>query len=185
MKNNDILIWGEIADGKLNPTTLELLSAGKTLAEGTGGRLHLLLIGEEISKACEQIDEFGANRVYIVEGPAYRDFNSAYYLETMRALCKGKAPGIFLMPHSARSMEIAHRLAELLDSILTTDCIGLEIDPADGLLRRTKEGCNDSDKMVFKFAAMPQLATVRAGVFPPCENMDIESDIIKADILLT
>ncbi len=56
-----------------------------------------------------------------------------------------------------------------MKSGLTTDCIDLAIDPADGLLLRTKPVSGGNAISVFKCTGDPQLATVRGKVFPPAE----------------
>jgi electron transfer flavoprotein alpha subunit len=182
MKNNDVLIWGEVIDGELDPNTFELMSIGRKLADGINGKLLLVLMGRNLSEACKQVDTFGANRIFRIEGPEYEPFNADTHLEAFKCFCKTGQPGILIMAHSLRAMEIAPRLAALFKTILTTDCIGLEIDPEDGLLSRTKPACGENAKADYKYATFPQFVTVRCGIFPPAKPGSAKGEVIKVEI---
>jgi electron transfer flavoprotein alpha subunit len=182
MKNNDVLIWGEVIDGELNPKTFELMGIGRKLADGINGKLLLVLMGGNLSEACKQLDTFGADRIFRIEGSDYEPFNADSYLEAYKYFCKTGQPGILIMAHSQRAMEIAPRLSVLLKTILTTDCIGLEIDPEDGLLRRTKPPYGGNTEAIYKYAALPQFVTVRGGIFPPAKPGSTRSEVITVEI---
>jgi electron transfer flavoprotein alpha subunit len=182
VKNDDVLIWGDVIDGKLDPKTFELMSIGRKLADGINGKLLLVVLGRNLSEACNQLDTFGADRIFRIEGPEYEPYNADSYLEAFKSFCKTGLPGILLMAHSLRAMEIAPRLSALFNTILTTDCIGLEIDPEDGLLRRTKPVYGGNAEAVCKDAALPQFVTVRSGIFAPAKTVSTKSEVIKVEI---
>jgi len=182
MKNNDVLIWGDVIDGELDPITFELMGIGRKLADGINGKLLLVLIGESLSEACKQLDTFGADWIFKIEGPEYEPFNADSYLEAYKYFCKTGQPGILIMAHSPRAMEIAPRLSVLFKTILTTNCIGLEIDPEDGLLRRTKPAYGGNTEVVYKFAALPQFVTVKGGIFAPAKPGSTRSEVITVEI---
>jgi electron transfer flavoprotein alpha subunit len=182
MKNNDVLIWGEIIDGELDPKAFELLGIGRKLADGINGKLLLVLMGKRLSEACKQLDTFGADRIFRIEGPEYEPFNADNYLEAYKCFCKAGQPGILIMAHSPRAMEIAPRLSVLFKTVLTTDCIGLEIDPEDGLLRRTKPAYGGNAEAIYKYAMLPQFVTVRGRVFSPAKPGSTRSEVIRVEI---
>jgi electron transfer flavoprotein alpha subunit len=78
-------------------------------------------------------------------------------------------PTIFLFSHSFIGKEIAPRVAYRLNTDLTTDCIGLSIDPQDGLLIRTKPIYGGNAIATLKCAGQPQMVTVRKNTFEPLE----------------
>jgi electron transfer flavoprotein alpha subunit len=69
-----------------------------------------------------------------------------------------------------------------MKSGLTTDCIDLSIDPADGLLLRTKPVSGGNAISVFKCAGEPQLATVRGKVFPPVEPGAAGGELVEIKV---
>jgi electron transfer flavoprotein alpha subunit len=182
MKNNDVLIWGEVINGELDPNTFELMSIGRKLADSIKGKLLLVLMGGSLSEACRQLDTFGADRIFRIEGPEYEPYNSESYLEAFKCFCKTGQPGILIMAHSLRSMEMAPRLSVLFKTILTTDCIGLEIDPENGLLCSTKPVYGGNTEEIYKYKALPQVVTVRGGIFPRAKSGSTKSEVIKVEI---
>lgn len=182
MKNNDVLIWGEVIDGELDPKTFELMGIGRKLADGINGKLLLVIMGGSLSEACKQLDTFGADRIFRIEGPEYEPYNADSYLEAYKCFCKTGQPGILIMAHSLRAMEIAPRLSVLFKTILTTDCIGLEIDPEDGLLHSTKPVYGGNAEAIYKYSALPQFVTVRGGIFPPAKPVSTKSEVINVEI---
>ena len=165
---SEVLILGEVKEGALNTRTLELLGAGKKLAGETGGDFSLLLMGDGISGVADQALSYGPARVYRLEHPLLQGFQADLWLKALEQACGEIKPKILLMNHGFMGMELGPRLACRMKSGLTTDCIDLSIDPADGLLLRTKPVSGGNAISVFKCAGEPQLATVRGKVFPPC-----------------
>jgi electron transfer flavoprotein alpha subunit len=93
-------------------------------------------------------------------------------------LCRQIAPRIFLISHSFVGKEVAPRLACRLNRELTTDCIGLRIDPEDGLLIRTKPIYGGNALAVLKCEGIPQIVTVRKNAFEPAEQVTTKSEIV-------
>ena len=169
---SDVLILGEIKDGSLDSKTFELLSAGKKLADEMGGEYSLLLMGDSVSKVAEEAISYGPARVYKMEHALLSGFKPDLWLAALEQACREISPKILLMGHGFVGMELGPRLSARLQSRLTTDCIDLSIDTADGLLLRTKPVSGGNAISVFKFEGEPQLVTVRPKVFPPAESGD-------------
>jgi len=175
---NDVLILGEVREGSLDMKTLELLGAGKKLANDLGVELSIVLMGDELSEVAEQVISYGPDRVYKLEHPLLRGFKADMWVESLERLCRQINPKIFLMGHSFIGMELGPRLACRLNTRLTTDCIDLSIDPEDGVLLRTKPVSGGNAISVFKSPGEPQLATVRGKVFEPAEAVDGKGEIV-------
>ena len=176
---NGVMILGESKGGSLDMRTLELLQAGKKLAGIFGGvDLSVVLMGDSVSAAAEQALSYGPDRVCKVEHPLLRGFNPDLWLESLEQTCKKIDPKILLMSHGAIGMELGPRLAYRLDTLLTTDCIDLSIDPDDGLLLRKKPVSGGNAISVFKCRGEPQMATVRGKVFEPAEVADRSGEIV-------
>ncbi|MBW2120211.1 MAG: electron transfer flavoprotein subunit alpha/FixB family protein [Deltaproteobacteria bacterium] len=165
---NDVLILGEVKEGSLDMKTLELLGVGKKLAGDLGAGLSVVLIGDELSEAADQVISYGPDKVYKLEHPLLKGFKADLWVESLEQVCRQINPKIFLMGHSFIGMELGPRLACRLNTRLTTDCIDFSIDPEDGLLLLS----------VFKCPGEPQLATVRKNVFKPAEQVNGKSEIV-------
>ena len=175
---SEVLILGEVKEGSLDTRTLELLGAGKKLAGETGGAFSLLLMGDGISGVAEEALTLGSARVYTVSHNLLKGFQADLWLKALEQACQEIKPKILLMNHGFIGMELGPRLACRLNSRLTTDCIDLSIDPADGLLLRTKPVSGGNAISVFKCTGDIQLATVRGKVFAPIEPGDKSGEIV-------
>jgi len=175
--NGKILIYGEITEGNLDIRTLELLSLGKKLASDIGGEFAVVLIGDKINQIAEGLAFFGPKKIYKLENPLLGTFKAEIWVEVLEKLCREIKPKIFLIPHSYIGMEVAPRLAFRLNTMLTTDCIDLKIDPKDGLLLRTKAIYGGNAISVFKHDGEPQLVTVREKVMKPAERMSAKGEV--------
>ena len=69
-----IITCSEIVDGKLASISLELLGAGKKLANELGQQLETILIGSDVSKLAYDAISHGANKVYVIEDAALKDY---------------------------------------------------------------------------------------------------------------
>lgn len=178
----EVLVLGELKDASLDLRTLELLGAGKKLAQESGGSLSILLMGNSVSEIAEDAAAFGAQKVYKVEHPLLGRFNADLWLAALEQALGEINPGILLMNHGFIGMELGPRLACRLDSRLTTDCIDLGIDPQDGRLLRTKPVSGGNAISVFKCPGQPQMATVRGKVFSPAESGHSGGVIVQINV---
>ena len=87
-------------------------------------------------------------------------------------------PSILLLGATAFGRSLAPRLAARLETGLTADCTGLEIDPETGLLRQTRPafGGNLMATIVCP-EHKPQMATVRPKVFQRIGGQDTSSSL--------
>ncbi len=175
---NDVLILGEVKEGSLDMKTLELLGAGRKLCGDLGSGLSVVLMGDELSKAVDQVISYGPDKVYKLEHPLLRGFKTDLWVESLEQLCRQINPKVFLMGHSFIGMELGPRLACRLNTRLTTDCIDISIDPEDGVLLRTKPVSGGNAISVFKCPGEPQLATMRGKVFKPAEPAEGNGEIV-------
>jgi electron transfer flavoprotein alpha subunit len=180
----EVLILGEIKDASLDSRTLEMLSAGKKLAEASGGKLSILLMGDRVGDVAEKAASFVPGTVYKIEHPLLHGFNADLWLAALEQASAKITPRILLMVHSFIGMELGPRLAKRLNSCLTTDCIDLSIDPESGRLLATKPVSGGNAISVFKCSGQTQMVTVRGNVFPPAEFGNSGATVVPVDVTL-
>ena len=182
MSNCPVMVCGEAGEGgEIHPITLELLGAGRKLADDLSTDLSAVLIGDKLGEIAEEVAFFEADKVYKLENPLLEDFKADLWVEALEKLCGEINPKVFLMGHTVTGMEIAPRLAFRLNTMLITDCIGLKIDREDGLLLCTKPVYGGNAIAVFKHKGEPQFATVRKKVMEPAERSSTKGEIIDFD----
>lgn len=181
---DDILILGEVREGSLDLKTLELVTVAKRLAEKLKGEYCLLLMGDSVSKASEEALSYGLSRVYNVEHPLLKAFKSEFWLNALEQVLKEIMPRVFLLSHSYIGMELGPRLAYRMNTVLTTDCIELDIDPEDGLLLRTKPISGGNAIGVFRCPGNPQMVTLRGKVFEPATPAEARGEVSEIRVEL-
>lgn len=175
-ENKGIMIVGEMAEGKLAPITLELLGGGRKLADELGEDLSAVLMGSGMGDLAKDAIAFGADKVYVVDDPLLKDYQSDSFVAVMEKVVKQVSPNIVLMGQTAVGRDLAPRLAFRLDTAAATDCLELKIDPDSKLLLMTRSvyGGNAMGTYVCE-GTRPQIATVRSKAMDPLERNDSRS----------
>jgi len=168
-----VLVLGEITGGKLAQVTIELLGAGRKLADELGEEVSILLMGSGAGNVGQEAIAYGADNVYVAEDGFLDQYNSDAYTQVAADLCRKALPAIVLVGHTDIGLDLAPRLNGRLGGGLAMDCMALSIDPASKLLVSTRPvfGGNAHATVVSK-SARPQMATVRAKTLPPAERND-------------
>jgi electron transfer flavoprotein alpha subunit len=176
---SEILLLVETKAGSLDKKTLELIRGGTDLAKDLGIDTSAVVVGDETASLAESVASFGLKSVYRLEHPLLKGFTPDAWVAALAWLCNQISPRVFLISHSFVGKEVAPRLAFRLNRELTTDCTGLGIDPADGLLIRTKPIYGGNAIALLKCEGIPQIVTVRKGAFEPIEQGSSQSEMIE------
>jgi len=165
--NRQVMIFGEIVEGKLSAVTKELLGCGRILSNELGEELSAVFIGNEISHPASEAIAFGADKVYVVDDPLVKDYQTDSYLLSMTKIFEKEMPQIFIFGQTSIGIDLAPRLAFKLNTTIVLDCVELSIDPDTKLLLRTKPVFGGKAMATFFSEFYPQLATVRPNSMPP------------------
>ncbi len=166
----NVLVFGELIDGRLAPIALELLGCGRMLAKSLGEELHAVVIGGDVSQPCREAVLHGADRVMAVEGEAFGEYRSSLYERMLLEILKETRPRVFLMGNTDLGQELSVRLAFRLDTVTVLDCIDLSIDPESGMLVQTKPVYGGKGIARLTSKSFPQMATVRPKSMAPGER---------------
>ncbi|MFB0556569.1 MAG: electron transfer flavoprotein subunit alpha/FixB family protein [Dehalococcoidia bacterium] len=171
-ENKGILVFGELADGKLASITTELLGCGRKLADDLKEDLSCLLASDAVGGASKEAIAFGADKVYAVEHPALKEYQADSYMQAAEKLVKEISPRAILIGQTSMGRDLAPRLAFRLGTSLTTDCLDLSIDPQTKLLTQTRPVYGGNAQAIFTSELMPQVVTVRTKAMSPLERDD-------------
>ncbi len=161
-ENTGIMVLTEVSEGKLSTIATELLGCGRKLADDLGQELSAVLTGNEITGLAQEAIAFGADKVYTVDDPLLKDYQTDSYLQVMVKVAGQVMPQIILMGQTTIGRDLAPRLAFRLETASTLDCVGLEIDSGSKRLLQTKPVYGGNAQAVFSCDSNPQIATVRA-----------------------
>jgi electron transfer flavoprotein alpha subunit len=179
--NKGIMICGEAIEGKLAPITMELLGGGRGLASKLGEELSLVLLGSGLGDAGKEGIAYGADKVYTIDNPLLKDYQTDAYVAVMEKVVKQVAPSILLMGTTAMGRDLAPRLAFRLGTAVSMDCTSLDIDPNSKLLLQTRPVYGGNAKAIFVCeGSKPQMATVRSKAMDPIARDDSRKGEVKA-----
>ncbi|MFC1860096.1 electron transfer flavoprotein subunit alpha/FixB family protein [Chloroflexota bacterium] len=166
-ENKGVMIYGEVTEGKLAVIATELLGCGRKLADNLGQELCAVLVGSDISGLAQEAIAFGADKVYIVNDPLLKDYQTDSYVLALEKAAKQAMPQVILLGQTSIGRDLAPRLAFKLETIASLDCVDLAIDPESKSLLQTKPVYGGNAQAIFTAETYPQIATVRAKAMSP------------------
>ncbi|MCK4618272.1 electron transfer flavoprotein subunit alpha/FixB family protein, partial [Candidatus Aerophobetes bacterium] len=147
------------------PVTYELLGMGRTLANDLGEELSGVLLGSHMRGKAEELLNYDLEKIYLIEDPLLESYRTHLYTQVIVDLVNHKKPEIILMGATSLGRDLAPRVATRLQTGLTADCTGLEIDKKERNLIQTRPalGGNIMARIISPYHR-PQMATVRPKV---------------------
>ncbi len=177
-----VMIYGEVTEGKLTAITTELLGCGRKLADDLRQELYAVLVGSDISGLAQEAIAFGADKVYVVDDPLLKDYQTDSNVLTLEKVVKQVMPQILLLGQTSIGRDLAPRLAFRLETAASMDCVELAIDPDSKLMLQTRPVYGGNAQAIFTCESNPQIATVRAKAMSPLErNTSRQGEIITIE----
>ncbi|MFC1993744.1 FAD-binding protein [Chloroflexota bacterium] len=176
-----VWVFAEQRNGILKGVAYELLSEGRRLADGLGAELCAVCLGHNVDDI-EQLMAY-ADSIYLADDPELSGHQEDAYTKTLVDLIREHKPEILLAGATALGRSLIPRVAAILETGLTADCTGLEIDPESKLLLQTRPtfGGNVMATITCR-ARRPQMSTVRPHVFKRiAPDSDRHGEIIKVN----
>ena len=124
----DVWVFCEQRQGVLMPTTLELISEGRKLADELGVNLCGLLLGNGVEGLVRQLGGYGADKVYLCENPLLENYTTDAYAKVIVDCVQALKPEILLFGASNIGRDLAPRCAARLHTGLCADCTHLDVD---------------------------------------------------------
>ncbi|MGC9022119.1 MAG: electron transfer flavoprotein subunit alpha/FixB family protein, partial [Dissulfurimicrobium sp.] len=161
-------LWvaAECPDNKLNDIILELIAKGRILADKLDTHVTAILMGSDVSWAAETLIRHGADKVFVVEHPELAPFTEEVYSSVLAGLARRYRPEIILAGATLAGRAYIPRVATLLETGLTADCMDLDVNVEDRTLLQTRPGWGGNLFVTIACPTRrPQMATVRPHVF--------------------
>jgi electron transfer flavoprotein alpha subunit len=179
-----ILVFAEQWKGKVHPVSYELLGKGRELADQLGEKLFAAIIGSELDEAVADLNGRGADKIFVFDHPALMDFRDDPYSAILEDLVKEEKTSIFLVGATAIGRSLGPKVAACLETGLTADCTGLDIDPESRLLLQTRPAYGGNIMAtIICTSTRPQIATVRYKVMKEAEKDPAKtSEIIRKTV---
>ena len=123
-----ILAITELVDGAFKHISFEVISAGKKLAETTGGPLTAAVMGAGADAMASQTAEYGADRILVADHEGLKDGLADACIQAVAQLVAASDPAVVLIGATSLGKDIAARLSARLNAPLAMDCVGVRAD---------------------------------------------------------
>ncbi|KQL48709.1 electron transfer flavoprotein subunit alpha [Brevibacillus choshinensis] len=165
-----IWVYLEVHEGRIAPVSLELLGAGRQMADKRGVPLAGLLIGEGVRDLAQTAFPYGADQVYLYDDPIFCDYRTESYMRAVIECVNKNKPEIILYGATSTGKDLASAVATDLETGLTADTTMLDVNAETGLLEASRPafGGNIMATILCK-KHRPQMATVRPKVMKALE----------------
>lgn len=179
-----VMVYAEQRNDELHAVSYELLGKAHELAAQLSQPVYAVVIGDRVRKGAEELVRRGADKVYLYSHPDLRVFRDDPYSDVLARCCNEVKPSIFLIGATSIGRSLGPRVAAKIETGLTADCTGLDIDSETGLLRQTRPAYGGNIMAtIITPKSRPQMATVRYKMFPEAARVDSPvGDIINKDV---
>ena len=171
-----VYVFAQQVDNEISSIAFELLGKAKDLAKDLNTEVTAVLLGSGIKGLADQLAEYGADKVIVVDDPELKDYRTEPYAHALAAVISKYKPEIMLVGATAIGRDLGPRVSARVATGLTADCTVLEIGdfPLQAvpgqeqlhnqlLMTRPAFGGNTIATIACPYNR-PQMATVRAGV---------------------
>ena len=187
-----VFVFAQQVDNVLDGVAFELLGKGKELAKDLNTEVTAVLIGSGVKELADQLAEYGADRVIVVDDPQLKDYRTEPYAHALASVINEYKPEIMLVGATAIGRDLGPTVSARVKTGLTADCTMLEIgdfplNAAAGqeqqhnqlLMTRPAFGGNTIATIACPYNR-PQMATVRPGVMQKIDPIaDAKPEVIE------
>ena len=173
-----VFVFAQQVDNVLDGVAFELLGKGKDLAKDLDTDVTAVLIGSGIKGLADQLAEYGADRVIVVDDPELKDYRTEPYAHALASVINEYKPEIMLVGATAIGRDLGPTVSARVKTGLTADCTVLEIGDFPLVAVPGKEADQKHKQLLMTRPAFggntiatiacpdnrPQMATVRPGV---------------------
>jgi electron transfer flavoprotein alpha subunit len=107
----NVLVYSEVRAGRVQPVTLELISAARVIAEATGGNVETLALGENPTALVPALH--ASDRVLLVRHAALGHYIPEAHLAAISEVVRVRRPAAVLFAYSSFGLDLAPGLAAL------------------------------------------------------------------------
>ena len=123
-----VWVFCEQRQGSMMPTSFELISEGRKLADELGTKLYGILLGDGIEGIAKELGGYGADGVYVCDHPMLKDYTTDGYTKVICDVIEEYKPEIMLIGATNIGRDLGPRCAARLHTGLCADCTHLDVD---------------------------------------------------------
>ena len=122
-----VFVFAQQVDNVLDGVAFELLGKGKDLAKDLNTEVTAVLLGSGVKGLADQLAEYGADRVILVDDPELKEYRTEPYAHALASVINKYKPEIMLVGATAIGRDLGPTVSARVKTGLTADCTVLEI----------------------------------------------------------
>ena len=123
-----VWVFCEQRQGTMMPTSFELISEGRKLADELGTKLYGILLGHNIEGIAKELGGYGADGVYVCDHPLLENYTTDGYTKVICDVIEEYKPEMMLIGATNIGRDLGPRCAARLHTGLCADCTHLDVD---------------------------------------------------------
>ncbi len=172
----DVWVYLTREDGKLTRPSLELIAAGRKVADKIGQRVVAVMLGYQLGDAPNEAIARGADAVIYADEPWLKNYLCLPYTRVLVDMCRQYKPYAFLFIADELGRDLSPRVAYRLKTGLATDNIDLEVEDYyfgkdnttyKNVLAQIRPDFATRVAKIYTPRHRPQIASIRPGNFEP------------------
>ena len=178
-----VYVFAQQVDNEISGIAFELLGKAKQLAGDLNEEVTAVLIGSGVKGLADQLAEYGADKVIVVDDPELKDYRTEPYAHALASVINKYKPEIMLVGATAIGRDLGPTVSARVATGLTADCTQLDIGDFPLVAVPGKEAEQKHNQLLMTRPAFggntiatiacpnnrPQMATVRPGVMQKIE----------------
>lgn len=182
--SNTILVLAEIRDGSIKKVTYEMLGKAREIADKTSSQTAVLVVGNGVSSLGENLGDYGADNVFIVDNDILKDYRTESYAKVVSEIATKHSASVLLLAASSLGKDLASRVSAKLNAGLASDCTKIEIQDG-GKILITRPVYAGKANLILHINSSLQIATVRPNSFlVPQKDDSKKAEVINESIAL-
>jgi electron transfer flavoprotein alpha subunit len=162
--NGTVLVVAETNGAGLRPISLEVVTAGRNVADLAGCTVTALIMGNGLADSAKKIANTAADRVLVVDDQRLKFLTPSLLAHVLANVIESLKPFAVIVPSTTAGIEYAPRVAARLKLPIASDCIGLSVE--DGALIAIRPILGGRVQTAVKMSNDgPAIATLRQGSF--------------------
>ncbi len=178
-----VFVFAQQVDNKISGIAFELLGEATRLAAPLNAQVTAVLIGSGVKGLADELAEYGADRVIVVDDPELKNYRTEPYAHALASVINEFKPEIMLVGATAIGRDLGPTVSARVATGLTADCTQLEIGDFPINAIPGQEDKQKHNQLLMTRPAFggntiatiacpdnrPQMATVRPGVMQKLE----------------
>lgn len=156
------MVYAQIRHSAIHPVSYELTGKARELADKLDTKVVVVALYDTLNQKPEIFFSYGADKIIIAKDDCFKWFNQQIHATVLSEIIQQEQPQIVLAPATTSGRTVMPAVAGTINTGLTADCTGLDIDEQTGLLLQTRPAIGGNIMATIKTPQhRPQMATVR------------------------